>query len=501
NIKKKIIFILMFFFLIFLFANNLFSTDISSCQNLGTGTYNLTQNLAINGTNCLNITGNNVFLDCQNYNISGNSSGSGIYVSGATANIKNCNIYNFSSGIYILSSSNHIINSVILNYNFYGLNVDTSNSNNFTSITTNYNTYGINLDTTDYNNLSSITSTYNEYYGFYIYHSDYNNLSLVTANNNVFGNIVSFNYNNNIQDSKINTFNFGFNNLQCSNTLKNVSDENNKYHYIFNNENGISIDGWTNVSSITLCNTNTSEFKNMEGSGFGSGSFVYSTFSNNNLFENLNLTNFTIAIGLQNSDRNNFTNIIVNRNNVGFDIGSSSYNNFNSCTIQDNNGDGIQPTWSHYNNFTNMIITDNGGNGMYYVFYSNYNIIKNSNISGNTGYNLNFYDSSGSGNGNLIYNNTLGNISKIYSNNWNDWRISFNYSNLGNIYYNYSGFGNTSFCFDSPANYSCDNFATIIAFPVVVIGSSNSISSLFPFGFESFFLSLILILSSYFIFN
>ncbi|MCA9460410.1 MAG: right-handed parallel beta-helix repeat-containing protein, partial [Nanoarchaeota archaeon] len=441
KITNLIIMCFLLLFSIIMFGTKIFAVDISSCQNLGTGNYNVTSNLQSNGTNCLNITGVNVILDCQNNNITGNSTENGIYISANSAIIRNCNIYNFTRGIYGLGSSNNRIKSVTTNNNLYGIEMDTSHDNNFSSIVIKYNTYGLRLDESDRNNISSINISDNGY-GLYTYHVDYNNFTNIIAKDNTYGNLMSFNYYNNIQDSKFNSFAYSFNNFQCSNTLKNVSDENNRYHHIFNNQNGIVLDGLNNVSSIMFCNTNTSEVKNMEVVGFGAGNFIYSTFSNGNVFENLTLSNFSTPVSLQDTHRSNFTNIITNYNNVGFDISASDYNNFNYVTVRFNTGDGISQTWSDYNNYTNIAVTNNGAHGINYVFYSRYNIIKNSNISVNVQNNLNYIDSIGTANGNIIYNNTLGNISKISTNNWNDWRLTLNYSGVGNIYFNESGQGN-----------------------------------------------------------
>ena len=66
------------------------------------GTYYLKLNLTTTDT-CFNITAQNVTLDCAGYSITGNNSTStyGVYSDQINTTVRNCNIQNFSTGIYI----------------------------------------------------------------------------------------------------------------------------------------------------------------------------------------------------------------------------------------------------------------------------------------------------------------------------------------------------------------------------------------------------------------
>ena len=95
-----------------------------------------------------------------------------------------------------------------------------------------------------------------------------------------------------------------------------------------------------------------------------------------------------------------------------------------------------------------------------------------------------YFNSNAGTNGNLLYENTFGNISKVISNNWVRWNNNFHDGTIGNTYYNettYSG----AYCFDSPVDSNCDNFANIIGFPISNPSSTISASSLPSVGFWS----------------
>lgn len=73
----------------------------------------LTQDYTSNGT-CFTVTASNVVLDCAGHKITGNGSGRGVSASGSRTGIvvKNCEILNFSRGVYL---SNGYLNASLLN--------------------------------------------------------------------------------------------------------------------------------------------------------------------------------------------------------------------------------------------------------------------------------------------------------------------------------------------------------------------------------------------------
>ncbi len=83
---------------------------VPSCGNVS---YNLilTQNLTVNGT-CFIVTADNIEIDCQGYSVTGNTSGRGIDITNKEGvTITNCNLINFTTGIYVDPSSSIIINN------------------------------------------------------------------------------------------------------------------------------------------------------------------------------------------------------------------------------------------------------------------------------------------------------------------------------------------------------------------------------------------------------
>ncbi|MEW6528918.1 MAG: NosD domain-containing protein, partial [Candidatus Micrarchaeota archaeon] len=108
-----------------------FSVNISSCQNItASGNYTLINNLSSTDT-CINIIASNVILDCAGYSITGMNTSYGINILNSSSQIKNCRVYNYSTGIYIQSSSNNAItNNTANSNNGHGIVLVSSSSNN-----------------------------------------------------------------------------------------------------------------------------------------------------------------------------------------------------------------------------------------------------------------------------------------------------------------------------------------------------------------------------------
>ncbi len=157
---------------------------ISACGtlNIEDKSYYLNQSLLVNGT-CFNITANNITLDFNGYNITGNTTGNGINVTGYNeTTILDGLIYNFSIGIYFKNNSNNNITNITSNNNYQGIAFTTSSNNNLTTLTTNNNTAnGILLESSSMNNVfTNIIAHSNNHLGIYI---------VVSSNNNTFTDI------------------------------------------------------------------------------------------------------------------------------------------------------------------------------------------------------------------------------------------------------------------------------------------------------------------------
>lgn len=197
------------------------STNLTSCDILDGSdrTYYLTADIIDSSAspNCMNITVNNIVLDCQGYTIDGTdvSNTYGILINRSVdtdtnITVKNCTVTDWYYGIYvrnsnynnltnstfnsnpyvsayILSKYNMITNCTINNNDNVGINVFEIN-NTITNCTVNNNDYGIGLELanniTIYNNIVQNNSID----GIYIYFSTTNLIY-----NNLFNNTVNFN--------------------------------------------------------------------------------------------------------------------------------------------------------------------------------------------------------------------------------------------------------------------------------------------------------------------
>jgi len=139
-----------------------YQSTTSACGTLNTKKrYVLNTSLPSNGT-CFNITTNGVFLDFAGYNITGNTTGYGINITGYNdttifGGSDKGVISNFSNGLYISSSSNNSFEYFKINNSVQDailLEGVTSANNNFTGIivdNTNASHYDINFSTAGIN--------------------------------------------------------------------------------------------------------------------------------------------------------------------------------------------------------------------------------------------------------------------------------------------------------------------------------------------------------------
>ena len=108
--------------------------------------YNLTNNFAINGSTCLNVTAENITIDCKGYSLIGNNTNNtyGIYTSQYNTTIRNCVIANFSNDIYLEGASyGTVYNNTLLSDSYdlfkaFQANSNTMYFNNFTNTSGKY---------------------------------------------------------------------------------------------------------------------------------------------------------------------------------------------------------------------------------------------------------------------------------------------------------------------------------------------------------------------------
>ena len=162
--------------------------EISNCTrlNVSNSIYFLTQDIAFSGDTCINITSENVSLDCRWNLIKGNGS-YGIFVNAKNAFIENCIVENWDTGIHLNLSNNTAYCNLIEN-NSRGI---TSNAKNelYKNLVRN-NTYGV---LGDFKNLTANEIIKNKYGVFGI-----ENIALednVICRNEIDVNSTNFTYN------------------------------------------------------------------------------------------------------------------------------------------------------------------------------------------------------------------------------------------------------------------------------------------------------------------
>ncbi|MDI6826301.1 MAG: NosD domain-containing protein [Candidatus Aenigmarchaeota archaeon] len=178
--------------------------NINTCSNLTQPgeTYYLTADIMNSATTCMNITANDIVLDCQGHTIDGlRTDGTvGIQVyrtlsQNTNVTIKNCIVTEWSTGIYFYNaSSNQIINTISNNSLKYGILLYTKYSMTdikIINVTTNSNDrVGIYFrgPTSDNQVINVTTNSNNKYGGFilYLFHDSTINNSKI-QNNSISG--------------------------------------------------------------------------------------------------------------------------------------------------------------------------------------------------------------------------------------------------------------------------------------------------------------------------
>jgi parallel beta-helix repeat protein len=276
------------------------SMDVNFCRDLNDSNteYNLSQDISSTGRTCFNVTANNVTLDCQGHSITGNQTGDGIYnVLYINVAVKNCKIYNFSTGIYWAVSTPNakglISNNTISDNTGYGIRLLGSGNNNITlNIITNNKLSGIDL----YSNANNNTLSNNTVIGVGIidwdngislYQSSWNKLINNTVSNcgyrGIFlGTDSSFN-SLTLNTVKNNNATYGgivlYNNAN-SNTIASNTATNNSYGiYLLNADNNIIYNNYFNNTynahdnHVNFWNTTKTPGANIIGGSFIAGNY------------------------------------------------------------------------------------------------------------------------------------------------------------------------------------------------------------------------------------
>jgi len=341
------------------------------CQaQLGTAgeTYTMTTSCYVNNTNAYNITAANITLDCAGFSIAGNNSTStsGIYSTQVNSTIKNCNISNFSTGIYINGDAADYANI-------------TNNTINLTYATSCLSSDGMcnGIFINGADNLI-IQNNYIRTYRWGI--NSYN-----SANNNriSYNNISSKSRSVWIESSINNTISYNNASASVDYAIRTQSSSNNNISY--NNASA-----GTNDAIMVYDGYNNTVFYNYASVSSYIAIDVYNSYNTTVFYNNASALNNLYAIQLYASSNNtiSYNNISALYNTIY--IYSSSNNNINNNSILSSstvltNG-AIYLTGSTSNNISNNTISALSTVGIYIVSSShNTNIVNNTiNGSGST---------------------------------------------------------------------------------------------------------------------
>ncbi|MCA9487332.1 MAG: right-handed parallel beta-helix repeat-containing protein, partial [Nanoarchaeota archaeon] len=360
-------------------TSSFYKTNHTSCDPLYSSGYHiLSSSVNISNSTCFNISVDNLILDCQGFSIVGNNySGSyGIFSNKTNTTIKNCNISNFSIGVYFNNSNNSKIETTNISGYLDGLRVIDSNFFNLTDSLFDLKLDSIYLSGSNNSYLGEVTSSSGSKRAIYSINS--NHLQIVKSN---------FSANNSLIKSTANFLNSV--NLSFSNSSFYAHDPN-----------------VTAIGSLYLQGISNSAFQDLEVvSEYYVG--IWDELSNNNSWIRINSTGKEDALYSSSSYNSSFldSNFTVSGGSWGALMldGNTSYYSISNTKIKSLSGVNSKAlvigTTSSYNSFNNCSFISEESWGIYY--YSSgtnkfNNSITNSNITsgkaGIEGYNFeNFY--------------------------------------------------------------------------------------------------------------
>ena len=231
--------------------------SVEDCRTISSpGMYNLSKNITdSSSTKCIQITANDVTLDCKGNKIDGNDIvdyGIYIYRDSATdtnITIKNCTITDWNeAGIYLYNANNNSLENLNVSSNpEYGIYLSYSSNNTIIDSYTDNNHRGLYIEYGSENIINNLSASNNSY-GIYIDYSSNNTIINSSANNNDYGIKLRNNGNNTVDNCYANNNVVYGIHLQDSaaNTIKNSYMENNNY--------GIYIDGTKSNNSLIYNN-------------------------------------------------------------------------------------------------------------------------------------------------------------------------------------------------------------------------------------------------------
>jgi parallel beta-helix repeat protein len=389
-------------------------TNVSSCGTLSTAneTYVLNQSLSSSGT-CITIGADNITLDCGYYGtrylINGTGSNYGAYVNGKNnTTVKNCDVFMFNTGIYVLSSNNgYYLNNNVSNNTRKGFFLVSSSWNLIDNNQIMYNDFngdsygGLGLRiSSSYNNITNNHADYNVYYAFWLDSSDNNyfinnsisdfrwsGVYFSTSSYNSFVNTTIIKTTGLISPEDLIPASYYFSGESYSH-FQNYIDTTNKVDglpvmYYDGNQNpcpnntvldldsNYSLIGFLGCTNVTLIDTAA-----IDG--------IWLSYTSNSNFTNLNSSYSDFGFRLYASSNNSFMNNLVRNNTEGFMLYGFSYNNTFINNIIERSMDGFfVRAYCENNSFINNTLTNNIQGVTLYEAENNY--FKNNTIVENVG--------------------------------------------------------------------------------------------------------------------
>jgi parallel beta-helix repeat protein len=349
-------------------------TDMTANNSIYTLTADIVDSLALR---CMNFSSDvqNTTLDCGGHNIDGKDTGSsyGVYATGVNVKnntVQNCNITDWTNGIYLTSSSNN---------------------NTLTNNTANSNGFGFYLYTSSNNNTLTNNTANSNGFGFYLLTANNNTLTNNTANSNDFGLYISSSNNNTLTNNTITSSHTSASKQQglyfdasSISTLRHNISESNKINglpilymdginrpcpnnTVYTNGSLYGYMGFVGCNNITVTNssptdgimlgvTSNSTISNLNIS-FTRYAIYLSGSNNNTLTNNTASSNSNNGFYIISSSSNTLTNNTANSNTYGFALYTSSSNTITNGSVALSTIDYFLSTTGTTNNFTNTNFT------------------------------------------------------------------------------------------------------------------------------------------------
>ncbi len=318
--------------------------------------YTLGSNLASSG-GCFDITGNNITLNCNNYNISGTGIASGINITGANATIKNCGIYGFNIGLLFNNTYGGLVNNSNIEMssaNSYGVIIRNTNS----TLINNTNSKSVNsavfIDARNSNTLSNNITN-----GIFNSTSTGMGCGAIAASSSFFGQNNGF--------SNLKCYSVGYAALAASYQKNLLADNVTTY-------TTATSDSWKGGLYLVYVNDSIIKYSNLSGY---SGAVIVGGLRN--LFANNTLK----GIQSSNSRAIYFYGGYNNSDNLFYNNTLKVTTNTNDLVLIESGGGSTNNTF-YWNNFTNVVgkyVNDLAG-GNYF------NATINGNPEGNIWYNV-----------------------------------------------------------------------------------------------------------------